>query len=153
MSTTEKQASLAVVTIFAAGSTAALASGSNALSASFDFSQANAAIQGYSLGRWVLSATAGAAPTANTGWQVHLLISPDGGTTFETDPGRSTAPVSPPITVIPATAADNLAFVRSSARVDAPCLTAKVILYNNGTGQQLNAGWSLQFVPISFQGV
>ena len=152
MSVTGKLTSLAAVTIFSSGTTTALTSGSIATSAAIDFSQANTLIQGYFRGRWVLSATAGAAPTATTGWVVYRLYSPDGGTTFETAP-TSAPPLTAPLATIPAATTDSAAFVRASDPVDGHSGTLKIILYNNGTGQQLNAGWSLTWVPVSDQGI
>ena len=154
MPVTGKRTTLAQVTIFASGSTAALVSGAFATSASagIDFSQNNTLTQGFFRGKFYLSATAGAAPTVNTGWVVYILGSPDGGGAFETAP-TSGAPVTQVVATINAAASDNVAFLRATAEVDGPTGTAKIILYNNGTGQQLNAGWSLTWVPASDQGV
>ena len=152
MPVTGKRTTLAQVTIFASGSTAALVSGAFATSAGIDFSQNNTLTQGFFRGKFYLSATAGAAPTANTGWAIYSLASPDSGMTFETAPTSGPA-LTAVIATIPAATTDNAAFVRASPSVDGPAGTAKVILFNNGTGQQLNAGWSLTWVPTSDQGV
>lgn len=152
MAVTGKLTSLAAVTIFSSGSTTALTSGSIATSAGIDFSQTNTLTQGYFRGQFFLSATAGAAPTANTGWVVYRLYSPDGGTTFETAP-TSGPPLTAPLATIPAATTDSAAFVRTSDPVDGHAGTLKIVLYNNGTGQQLNAGWSLTWVPTTDQGV
>jgi hypothetical protein len=141
---------LAAVTVVASG--ALVTAGNNAISAAVDFTQGNAAVAGSARGKWFLSGTMSAAPTPPVGMTVYLIPSPDGGTTYATDPGRSTTPAQPAHAVIPLAAADNVAFVRDSPPVDGPAIFCKVIVVN-GSAVSLGSGWSLQWVPITDQGV
>ncbi|MFO0887537.1 MAG: hypothetical protein U0790_00160 [Isosphaeraceae bacterium] len=145
--TTLSRASKAPVTIFAGGSTANLASGSNAASGSVDFSGSNPAIGGYALGYWTLSGQAGGVPSLPSGWSVYAQPASD------TTPATGVKPAGPFSATILAAADDSAAFARSSPVVEAPPpVSCKVVLYNDGTGQQLNAGWSLTWTPIADQG-
>lgn len=164
MASTEKYATLAAVTIFASGSTTAVASNSNAISATQDPTSAayggSGTTPGYPRGAFQLQSGAtalAAVPTATTAYQIYFRRNVDGTTTgtpttFENDPGRSVTPTQP-------MAVSRAADVNSTTQnlcfppCEIPSRPFQVVLVNAATGQSLPAGWSLIFTPESFQGV
>jgi hypothetical protein len=138
----------APVHVFLTGSTASLASGSNALSAAIDPTAAGWA--NYERVRWVFSGVFGATPTGTPYLAVYYLLSIDGGSTnFETDLGRSTTPVRAPAAVIPLDTA-GATQARQSEEVDLPDVPFKVI-FVNAAGQSANAGWLVDAIPCTDQ--
>jgi hypothetical protein len=138
----------ALVNVFLTGSTAALASGSNAISGVID--PTAAAWGNYERVRWSFTGTFGATPTGTPYLAVYYLLSRDGGSTnFETDPGRSTTPVRSPAAVIPLDIA-GATQSHASEEVDLPDVPFKVIFVNS-SGQSANAGWLVDAIPCTDQ--
>lgn len=125
---------------------ASLANGAAALSSAYTPTNA-----GYEFADWVLNLTFTTMPTAGTAVFVWLLRE-DGSANYET--ASTTGPILPArnfdlaFPVIAITTAQEI--IRQSALPPGPL---KAFVYNAGTGQTINSGYTLSCLPYTRQGV
>lgn len=144
MSTTLTQLAGTQDTVHDPVTTAALANNANALSPAYTPTSLN-----YPRAEVEFTGQWGTAPSANTGLSVWFLRRPN-GTDYEDGDATPTTPARAPDVVIPVRA------VNTAQRVVRECWippgTLKVLVRNDGTGQQLSAGWGLKVRPLTEQG-
>ena len=127
-------------TVFATGSTTAVANNSLAI-ATYTPASAN-----YLAAEVELTATFAVVPVASTGLSVWFLRAVD-GTNYE-DGGTAVTPVRGPDVVLPFAAVTTAQRVTRLAVVLPPG-TVKVLAKNDGSGQPLPAGWGLKIRPLT----
>lgn len=159
MSITLDGATLAAVSIVSSGSS--LASNANAISGAQDPTASayggTGSQPGYRRGQFTFNGTFGGVPAANGVIQVYWVYPTDGTLTgtpgsYETDPGRSTAPnrhLAATIRLDPVNTTQGVC----SELVDMPYVPFKCITVNAATGQTLAATWTLTLGPATDKGV
>ena len=141
MATTETVLAGTLDTVFAAGSSTALANNALAVTAAYTPTSVN-----YLAAEVEFTGTFATAPAAATGLSVWFLRAVD-GTNYE-DGGTATTPTRGPDLVVPFAAVTTAQRCTRMAVVLPPG-AIKVLAKNDGSGQSLSAGWGLKIRPLT----